>query len=191
MPKWVAEGVLQKYFVERHEKYSFKGQKIISARLNQPFDTYPDVFCVLEDGREIPAEVEWKTSDFNHDIELLRKADGFLIVYRKDQQFELKQIEIDEDDFKKWYVSNSGDLLSESIKDLESEIRERDFPELWFCYLPKDAYRHFVDFSLKFSEKNGLWGVPGTVKEFRQLNRFRQVREGDLVLFISGWKTKG
>jgi hypothetical protein len=40
MPKWVAEDVLQKYFVERHEKYSYKGQKIISARLNQPFDMY-------------------------------------------------------------------------------------------------------------------------------------------------------
>jgi hypothetical protein len=35
MPKWVAEGALQKYFVERHERYSFKGQKIISARLNR------------------------------------------------------------------------------------------------------------------------------------------------------------
>jgi hypothetical protein len=33
--------------------------------------------------------------------------------------------------------------------------------------------------------------VPGIVKEFRQLNRFRQIREGDLVLFMSGWKTKG
>jgi hypothetical protein len=54
MPKWVAEGVLQKYFVERHEKYSYKGQKILAAKLNQPFDLYPDIFCVLEDKREVP-----------------------------------------------------------------------------------------------------------------------------------------
>jgi len=54
MPKWVAEGVLQKYFVENHTKYSYKSQKIVSARFNQPFDSYPDVFCVLEDKKEVP-----------------------------------------------------------------------------------------------------------------------------------------
>ncbi|MGA3406261.1 MAG: hypothetical protein ABSD49_11075 [Candidatus Bathyarchaeia archaeon] len=46
MPKWVNDEVLQKYFVERHEKYTFKGQRII----------------------------DWKTSDFDQDIELLRNA---------------------------------------------------------------------------------------------------------------------
>jgi len=191
MPKWVAEGVLQKYFVERHEKYSHKGQRIISARFNQPVDTYPDIVCVLEDKREVPAEIEWKTSDFNHDIEVLRGHDGFLIVYQKDQNFELDQIEIDKNDFKTWYVSNADKILAESIKDLEEEIEERQFPELWFYYLDKNSYRHFTEFSLEFSKENGLWGVPGIVKEFRQLNRFRQIREGDLVLFVSGWKTKG
>lgn len=78
----------------------------------------------------MPAEVEWKTSDFYHDIEVLRKFDGFLIVYRKDQQFELDQIQIDKDDFKKWYASHADTLLSESVKDLEEEIRGREFPEL-------------------------------------------------------------
>jgi hypothetical protein len=40
MPKWVNEEVLQNYFVDRHEKYSFKGQRIISARFNDPFSAY-------------------------------------------------------------------------------------------------------------------------------------------------------
>lgn len=118
---------------------------------------------------------------------MLRQADGFLIVYQKDQQFELDQIEIDKDDFKNWYVSHADTLLSESVSDLEEEIRGREFPELWFYYLDKNSYRHFVEFSMKLSDKKGLWGVPGIVKEFKQLNRFRQIREGDLVLFISGW----
>jgi hypothetical protein len=191
MPKWVAEGVLQKYFVENHTKYSYKSQKIVSARFNQPFDSYPDVFCVLEDKKEVPAEVEWKTSDFNHDIEILRRTNGFIIVYRKDQNFELDQIEIDKDDFRKWYVSNADKILLESIVDIEEEIKERSFPELWFYYLDKNSYRHFLEFSLGYSEKEALWGVPGIVKEFRQLNRFRQIREGDLILFMNGWKTKG
>lgn len=45
------EGVLQRYFVERHEKCSYEGQKILDARLNQPFDLYPGIFCLLEDER--------------------------------------------------------------------------------------------------------------------------------------------
>ncbi len=191
MPKWVAEGVLQKYSVEKHERYSYQGHKVIAARFNQPFDAYPDIICTLEDKRDVPAEVEWKTSDFSHDIEALRRADGFIIVYKKDQNFELDQLEIDKQDFRNWYVSNAGKIFTESIDEVEEEIKSREFPELWFCYLPKEAHRYFVEFSLKFSEKNGLWGVPGIKKEFRQLNRFRQMRKGDLVLFLSGWKTKG
>jgi len=191
MPKYVAEDILQKYFVERHDKYSIRGQRIVSARFNKPFDAYPDIFCVLEDKREVAAEVEWKTSDFNHDVEILRESSGFIVVYNKDQNFELDQVEIDKDDFKKWYVTNADRILAESVEDLEQEIRGREFPELWFYYLDRNSYRHFVEFSLNFSKTSGLWGVPGIVKEFRQLNRFRQIREGDLVLFISAWKTKG
>ena len=68
MVKWIDEKVLQKYFIERYSKYTYKGQKIISARFNTPFDSYPDISCVLDNHKEVPAEVEWKTSDFNHDI---------------------------------------------------------------------------------------------------------------------------
>ena len=72
MPKWVAEGVLQKYFVDRHEKYSFKGQRIISARFNQPFP-HTQISSAFWKTNQVPAEVEWKTSDFDHDIEILRR----------------------------------------------------------------------------------------------------------------------
>lgn len=109
--------------------------KIIQAELNEPFDRYPDIFCVLEDKRRVPAEVEWKTSSFNHDIDVLREAGGFIIVYVKDQNFELDQVEIDHDDFRSWYVSQAGSLFDDSIRDLKFEIKERKFPELWFYYL--------------------------------------------------------
>jgi hypothetical protein len=118
VPKWVDEKVLQKYFVERHSKYRFKGHDIFSARFNQPFDKYPDLSCLLDDHREVPAEVEWKTSDFNHDINLLKDNDGFLIVYKKDENFELEQIEVDKEDFDRWYSNTAKSLLDESIKEL-------------------------------------------------------------------------
>jgi hypothetical protein len=168
VPKWVDEKVLQKYFVERHSKYRFKGHDIFSARFNQPFDKYPDLSCLLDDHREVPAEVEWKTSDFNHDINLLKDNDGFLIVYKKDENFELEQIEVDKEDFDRWYSNTAKSLLDESIKELAFEIEERDYPELWFHYLDKLSYRDFMD----YSQDMGVWGVPGMVKTLRQINRF-------------------
>src|SRR5208282_4399544 len=123
-------------------RYRYQGHKIIAARLNHSFDAYPDIACTLEDKTDVPAEVEWKTSDFNHDIEVLRRANGFIIVYKKDQNFELDQIEIDKDDFRNWYVSNAEKIFTESIAEVEKEIKSREFPELWFYYLDKNSYRH-------------------------------------------------
>lgn len=80
MRKWIDEKVLQRYFIERYDKYSYKEHRIISARFNEPFDKYPDLFCILDNHKEVPAEVEWKTSDFNHDLKILKEKEGFLIV---------------------------------------------------------------------------------------------------------------
>jgi len=73
--KWIDEKVLQTYFKEIFKLYDYKGKNIISVRFNTPFDSYPDIYCVLEDYKEIPAEVEWKTSDFNHNIDVLKDMD--------------------------------------------------------------------------------------------------------------------
>lgn len=190
MVKWVREEVLQRYFVERCSRYTYKGHKLISARFNQPISAYPDLYCRLDNNKEVPAEVEWKTSDFNHETEVLKQNDGFLVVYKKDQNFEFDQVEIDAEDFSRWFADKAPQLLNESVKELE-ETERREFPELWFYYLDKSSFRHFTMFSMGYSDNEGIWGVPGIVKKFRQLNRFRQIQKGDLILFISGWKAKG
>jgi len=187
MVKLIDEKVLQKYFTERFSKYSYKGYKIISARFNEPFDRYPDIVCVLDNHKEVLAEVEWKTSDFNHDITILRENDGFLIVYEKDQNFELEQIAVDKDDFEKWYITNAESIFNESIKEVTKYIKERKYPELWFYYLDYNSYRDFLD----HSQDMGVWGVPGNIKTFRQIHRFRDIKIGDLILFIARWRPKG
>ena len=107
-------------------------------------------------------------------------------------EFELDQMEIDKEDFKKWYVSNSSDEYSPSpSRSWKEKSRKGSSQSYGSTISTRTRIEHFVQFSLAYSEKNGLWGVPGMIKEFRQLNRFRQIREGDLVLFMSGWKTKG
>ena len=83
--KWIDEKVLQKYFKESFKKYNKwiekkYDQKLISVSYNQPFDKYPDLWCVLENGKSIPVEVEWRTKDFNHDERIIEDNDGFIVV---------------------------------------------------------------------------------------------------------------
>ena len=98
MRKWLEEKVVQRYWVENCTKYSRQdGTKIISGRFNKTFDRYPDTYCTLESGEEVPVEVEWSTLDFGrhkHDIRELRNNNGFLVVLEENDKFELEQIRI-------------------------------------------------------------------------------------------------
>lgn len=128
-----------------------------------------------------------KTSDFNHDIDVLKDNNGCLVVFHKNQNFELEQIVIDRDDFEKWFTNSSNKLFKESIREIISEVEERKYPEMWFLYLDVNSYKDFLD----HSQEMGIWGVPGIVKSFRQLHRFRDIKKGDLVLFIARLRTDG
>ena len=69
MVKWVDEKVLQLYFKENCDHYSLfldgEEKDITQARFNEPFDRFPDIYCVI-DGEEYPAEVEWLFSRYDH-----------------------------------------------------------------------------------------------------------------------------
>ena len=179
MVKWIDEKVLQKYWKENCRKYTVKGIKIVKCRFNPTFDKYPDVYCLLENNKEVPAEVEWKTSDFNHDISLLKENNGFIIVFEQNQNFELEQVIIEQEDFENWFTKNSKKILSESLKQVRTESSARNFPKLWFYYLNKSANLHFYQ-----EIEKQTWGVP---KKFRQLNRFRDIKSEDLIAFIGPW----
>jgi len=183
MVKWVDEKVLQKYFIENAHKYyhPVSKLKIISAQPNRIFDLYPDIFCTLEDKKEVPVEVEWKTSDFNHDLSILKENNGFIVVLHQDDNFELGQIKIIEQDFKIWFIKNADRLLTESLRDVRKEDTERKYPKLWFIYLNRHAYNNYQK-----TVKQGVWGMP-TVHQAAVLNRFMQVKEGDLVAFVGPW----
>lgn len=185
MPKWIDEKVLQRYWVDRCSIYEANGKKIKSSKFNVPFDRYPDVINNLEDDSEVPAEVEWKTSDFDHDIQVLKDSNGFLIVYQKDQNFNLPQVVIDHADFEKWFRQHSKTILAESIKAYRKEIIARKFPKIWLRY--NDIKNNE---NVKRSLEIGYDGFPEKTKV---LPRLRDVRDNDLVLFIGPYKstTKG
>lgn len=181
MPKWVDEKVLQRYWKDRCRIYDVDGKKIKSARFNKPFDRYPDVFNEFEDGNEVPAEVEWKTSDFNHDIDVLRENNGFLIVYHKDQNFSLPQVIIEHEDFKKWFRKKSTIILTESLREYSKEKAKREFPKIWLRY--NDIKNNE---NMEISLKIGYDGFPEKTKT---LPRVKDVKKNDLVLFVGPYKS--
>ena len=154
-------------------------EKLISVSYNEPFDKYPDLWGVLEGGRSIPIEVEWTTKDFNHDPKIIEDNNGLIVVLQNNNptNFGLKQLELSKDKFEKWYVKNSKRIFSESIDTVIKEKSQvRRPPKLWFYYSSKSSYRN--------REKTLESGTMGVPKTFRQLERFKDIRKGDLYCFI-------
>lgn len=181
MPKWIDEKVLQRYWIDRCSIYEVDGKKIKSAKFNIPFDRYPDVVNRLDDDSEVPAEIEWRTSDFNHDISILKEANGFLIVYKKDQNFSLPRVLLDHKDFQKWFKRYSGTILTESLRAFRKETAVRQFPKIWLRY--NDIKNNE---NMQISMGMGYDGFPERTKT---LPRVKDVRAHDLVLFVGPYKS--
>jgi hypothetical protein len=183
LPKWIDEKVVQKYWVDRCAcgLYEVAGKKIVSSKFNIPFDRYPDVINRLEDGSEVPAEVEWKTSDFDHDIDVLKTTNGFLVVYYKDQNFSLPQVMINHRDFGKWFRGHSKIILEESIKAYHKDSVARAFPKIWLRY--NDTKNNE---NMRRSIQLGYDGFPEKTKV---LPRIKDVRANDLVMFLGPYRS--
>ena len=183
--KWIDEKVLQKYFKESFEQYNnwfLKefDEKLVSVEYNQPFDRFPDLFGVLESGKRIGMEVEWTTKDFNHDHNVI--SDGLIIVLQNnDPFFQLKQLELSKEKFEKWYVKNSKRIFNESVNTIikdKSKIKRP--PKLWFYYSGTDSFKN-----REKTLQSKTFGVPFN---FRQKERFQDIRKGDLFCFIGPFK---
>lgn len=181
--KWIDEKVLQKYFKECFKEYNDwflaeYNQKVTSVSYNEPFDSYPDVFAILENGKSIPIEVEWTTKKFDHDPTILEKQNGAIAVLQNnDSLFSIRQLELDNKKFKRWYVKNAERIFDESIKEIVTDPSKiKRPPKLWFYYsgisFKKNKERAF---------QKRIMGVPDV---FRQLERFKDIRKNDLVCFI-------
>src|SRR3990172_3045253 len=138
METWLRERVLQRYVMENPTKFKPFGKKILKFRDNK--DKFPDLYCILEDGKEVPAEVEWKSSNFvqhGHDINELKNNSGFLLVCEKDQDlgFEIPQIQIDIPDFENWFTKNSLRIINDTTEPYKHPEKIRKIPKLWFSYL--------------------------------------------------------
>ena len=183
METWLKERVLQRYVLENYSKFRPFDQKIINVRDNK--DRFPDLYCILENGKEIPAEVEWKSSNFvqhGHDINELKDNQGFLFVCEKDQDlgFEIPQIEISIEDFENWFTKNSLKIIQDTTEPYKKQDKERKVPKLWFSYLSlKGGGVSDFDKALK----NHTWGVQKNYSP-SVINQISTVQKNDLIAFI-------
>ena len=186
--EWIPEKVLQRYVVKNFQKFQEEFQnrfnsKINYARHNKPIDKYPDIYFVLEDKQEIPIEVEWKTSNFDHDPQILLEQNGYIFVGIIKPDIDvgsIKQIQIDLKDFEKWFERNSKKLVEETTKSLHEIDEERQLPKLWFTYLGQkgDAIKHFEPALI-----HGIWGVQKNYNPTTK-NQISDVKKEDLIAFI-------
>jgi len=187
MEVWLKERVLQRYVIENSSKFKPFGMKILSIRDN--LDRYPDLYCTLENKKEVPAEVEWKTSNFTqhgHDITVLKDNQGFLLVCEKDQDlgFEIPQIEINISDFEKWFTKNALRIIQDTTDPYKKSVKERKIPKLWFSYLSLKA-GGASDFLIAI--KAHTWGVQKNYSP-SVINLVSSIQKNDLIAFIGPGK---
>lgn len=183
METWVRERVLQRYVIENPSHFKPFGLKIINVKDNK--DEYPDLYFILENGKEIPAEVEWKSSNFvthKHDITLLKENQGVVLVIEKDQDlgFEIPQLLISSEKFEKWFTDNALRIIQDTTAPYKKSKKERKIPKLWFSYLSLKA-GGVSDFENAL--KHHTWGVQ---KKYSPavINQISTFQKDDLIAFI-------
>lgn len=187
METWLKERVLQRYVIENPSKFKPFGLKILNIRDNK--DKYPDLYFVLENGEEIPAEIEWKSSNFvshKHDITVLKENQGVVLVLEKDQDlgFEIPQLIIDVKDFEKWFTENSLRIIQDTTRVYKKSKIERKIPKLWFSYLSLKA-GGVSDFHKAL--ESHTWGVQKNYSS-SMINKISSILKNDLIAFVGPGK---
>lgn len=173
MAKWFDETILIKYWEDRCQIYELQdGRKITSAKRNPSFGRYPDISeNYLDDMTVVPSEIEWITTSFDqhgHNIEELRKNDGFLVVYKQNAGFPIEQIQIVKEDFIEWFQNHAIELCLETLQSIENTMRRSNEPQIYLFYIPKSGRENF-----NIAFENGVWGFP--VNSERKSKRTRKI----------------
>lgn len=188
MVKWIQELVLHRYWQERchADDYYLGSARVLGARMNPMTDKFPDIIENRIDGlpHPVPAEVEWTTDDFrrhDHPVEELAAKNGFLIVWKRTQDFPTFQVELHKPQFHDWLKLNYGRLLDDTLKDVEREVGRARDPRIWVVWRSESVAKH-MDIALS----HGLWGFPNKLNLTRLMNA-QAIRAGDTLVFIGPW----
>ncbi len=180
MPKWFHEQMLHKYWIDRSKKYKVNMQQILGSKLNPIYDRYPDILeNQLANGKIVPCEIEWSTTDFDHDISVLEESNGFLVVFNENANFSVPQVKIDEKNFLNWFTKNSKKIAIETLDEVRKQTKKRDIEFIWLIYL---GSRNIENENIAF--KSGVWGFPKSNNGKRRgYDRMVEIMPNDIVIF--------
>lgn len=192
--KLVPEIILQRYVQDKFDQFQKIFEKLFDSRIsyvrqNIPEDKFPDLYFVLEDKREIPVEVEWKTSNFNHannpEFSSFVKQQGIVIVAIEEKSASLgsiKQLTVSLDKFEKWFESNAKGIVKESLVPLREMQKKQRLPKLWLTLLTKKggALGHFEP-----ALEHQTWGIQKNYKVNSETH-LEGIQEGDMIAFLAG-----
>jgi len=84
----IPESLLQQYWIAKCQAYTVNGKKVLFAKANTHVDRFPDIILnKLENGFECPAEVELRTSNFNHSPEQLSDLTSKMVLSRRNTSY--------------------------------------------------------------------------------------------------------
>lgn len=184
----IKERALQLYVKENPSKFQREiGQKII--RVDDNNDRFPDLHFTLADGRRIPIEVEWRTSNFKrhgHSLNVIIDGEGFVLVCEDDEPlgYDVKPIKIDIEAFEEWFQDHSLRLIQQTTAPYKNSKSKQKQQKLLFTYLSLKA-GGVSDFQLAL--KHHTWGVQKNYAN-SVINLITEVHPGDLVAFIGPGK---
>ena len=202
--KAVPEIILQRYVTDKYKQFEsyfekHYGSGIKDVRPNPvKEDNFPDLYFRLKDGRDIPVEVEWKTSKFDHatikntnkpnpEFENFVRKKGlvFVVVEEKNSSLgSIKQVRIPLDRFERWFVSKSKTIVRDATEEFRKQLegKQHRLPKTWFTLLTKkgNALKHFGP-----ALENETWGIQEKYHVSGE-GRLEDIQEGDLIAFLAG-----
>lgn len=193
IPEFTLQSYIKSQFPEFDKDFvKLFGSSIESVAFNHPKDKFPDLFFTLKNGVEIPVEVEWKTSSFNHegdpDFAWFKENKGLVMVavLENNVNLGLEQVKVDLDKFEKWYIENSEQLVKDELKELRKleKTKKRRQPKLWITLLTKKggALKHFEP-----ALKHETWGIQKNYKVATgKGTRLEEIQKDDLIVFLAG-----
>jgi len=183
------ENILIRYWVDRcnFNKYKVNDKKILKAEANIPLSITPDIAKnIFEDNSQQPCEIKWQTSDFKdpEQINTVKKLNGFLLVFDKDRDdCPIPQVEIDKNDFEKWFVKNSKKLAQDTVKRYKKADSKRKQPKVFLNYLSTTKAGQT---NWNIAIKHSTWGV--NEKDFARSNKaILDIKKGDIIIFFYAW----
>lgn len=208
MSEYIHEIILQEYIVENILQLNlfvqfdrFSRMKLIEASPNNT-GTFWDLTGKLENGDQIPIEVEWNTDNFlkhghnkNTNFKKFKKENGIVLVLRKTKELpNIQQISIFDSlsesqfkkEFKSWFEKKSSEYVDRTLKAYMVGEYKRELPRIILYPLSKHANKNYFQNDTLYRKNNTGPSLIGFKPAAYEKNVFiSDLQPNDIIIFIA------